>query len=551
MVTGATLPGLRFQARHRREPLSPLRSDVAGFLGVTRRGPVGVPVRVDGWREFAATFGGLEDAPDLHSAVFGYFENGGEVAFVVRVESAEVEVARAEWSPGTELSRGARSGAAYGPAFDYERYRFEATSPGAWGGGVRVAVEFERDGVDGEPRLALVVSAPGEPGETIVDLLPSSRGYGPDGRPVVSLAEQVAAASALVRLHSVGPRSAPLDQRGPRARAWSGRDTVALVYDAPQARTDAERAEDLLRAYRAAVAALEEVPEVAIVAAPALHLDLRAVDPDERRRLQGEMLAGAAALQDRIVLVDPPSPREPGGSAGPGLSAYLTQLRELDLRPVDLRAGAMYHPWVSVRDVSTGARASTRAIAPSGHVAGLIAELDRSRGAHHTPAGVALRDVATVAEEDPRGVQAELYPAGVNPLVCRANRGVLVWGGRTLDRSPDGRFLAHRRLVHRLVRSIRRVAEPLVFEVNGPRLWSALIRSVNAVLVEAFRRGALKGERPDEAFRVRCDEATTPASDRASGRVLCEVDIAPAAPMEFITLRVAVARAGELEVFER
>ena len=123
-----------------------------------------------------------------------------------------------------------------------------------------------------------------------------------------------------------------------------------------------------------------------------------------------------------------------------------------------------------------------------------------------------------------------------------------VWGGRTLERrDPAGRFVAHRRLIHRLVRAIRRVAEPLVFENNGPELWLALTRAVTTVLLEAFRAGALKGARPEEAFRVHCDDQTNPPEERDLGRCVCEIEVAPAVPMEFITLRVALSarrRAG-------
>ena len=55
---------------------------------------------------------------------------------------------------------------------------------------------------------------------------------------------------------------------------------------------------------------------------------------------------------------------------------------------------------------------------------------------------------------------------------------------------------------------------------------------------------------PDEAFRVRCDDQTTPIADRENGRLSCEVDVALAAPMEFITVRVSINREGQLEVFD-
>ncbi|HXU34215.1 MAG TPA: phage tail protein, partial [Thermoanaerobaculia bacterium] len=75
------LPGVRFTAVPRPTAPSPLRSDVAGFLGRTRRGPVGVPVRVEGYRAAVREFGGLDGEAVTSYAIRGYFENGGEVAW--------------------------------------------------------------------------------------------------------------------------------------------------------------------------------------------------------------------------------------------------------------------------------------------------------------------------------------------------------------------------------------------------------------------------------------------------------------------------------------
>ena len=89
-----------------------------------------------------------------------------------------------------------------------------------------------------------------------------------------------------------------------------------------------------------------------------------------------------------------------------------------------------------------------------------------------------------------------------------------------------------------------------MFETNGPVLWLTLTRAITTVLVEAYRAGGLKGSRPEEAFQVRCDTTNNPPDAIDRGEVLCEVDLAPAAPMEFITLRVSLSATGSLDVFE-
>jgi uncharacterized protein len=182
-------------------------------------------------------------------------------------------------------------------------------------------------------------------------------------------------------------------------------------------------------------------------------------------------------------------------------------------------------------------------------VLGLIARLDGERGAHHTPANAVLLDAVDLRSTLPEPQQERLFAAGVNLLRCAPGRGLRVWGGRTLAAPGVGGFVAHRRLVHLLVRAMRRVAEPLVFDVNGPELRLALVRGVTSVLLEAFRSGALAGSRAEQAFRVKCDDENNPPS-QDPGLVVCDVEVAPANPMEFIQLRLVLGQDRGLEVIE-
>src|SRR5215472_11000675 len=85
MSATATAPGLYFEAVRPPPASSPLRTDVAGFAGRTRRGPLGTAVRVTGWREYLQVFGGLLADADTPLAIRGYFENGGDAAWIVRL----------------------------------------------------------------------------------------------------------------------------------------------------------------------------------------------------------------------------------------------------------------------------------------------------------------------------------------------------------------------------------------------------------------------------------------------------------------------------------
>ncbi|MCB9563789.1 MAG: phage tail sheath family protein [Kofleriaceae bacterium] len=469
---------------------TPLRSDVAAFVGPTHRGPVGEAVRVEGWRAYQAVFGGLDGASHTPYAVRGYFENGGTTAFVVRVAGGAPATATAGWTPAPPMW-----------AWPVAGVVVAATSPGAWARGLEVEVGWRREGAAFAPEVDVVVRPRGAPAEALL------------GLPVERLPEAVAARSELVRL------------------AWAG-DDVAPDTDA----------------YLGAADRLVDEPDVALIALPDLH-----AEPGlDVARIVTTLLGQAEALHDRLVLID--APRDRGGRPwhadqliADWLEAGLGRTADA-LDDVPWRAGAHYHPWLRVDDPLGGVHRPLRTIPPCGHVAGMISALDRRRGAHHTPANEPLLGVVDLEAEASPAEYAVLNEAGVDLVRCVPGLGYAAMGGRTLDPRPDRRWVAHRRLLHRLVRALRKVAEPLVFEGNGPALWFQFVRAVTSVLLEAWRSGALAGAAADEAFTVQCDLETNPPDEVERGRCVCLIGVAPAVPMEMIELRVALSRDGALEV---
>jgi hypothetical protein len=506
---------------------SPLRSDIAGFAGRTRRGPVGVAVRVTGLRECTSIFGALTEDADTPCALQGYFDNGGDVAHIVRLfgaappEKPDWGLAVATWDL-TRPDPQSPAWAEWDPqqaGFGTPSFQIRAASPGAWANGLRVTPRYRRRGPGGGPEVDLVVRANGEPTEYLLALDPTQ------------LVTQVAQQSRLIRLLASAPAAAAINAlTGPRLLRWS--DVVlGSGLEIPVSPQD----------YTTAIDVLADVGEVAMLALPDLMNDAPAGATD----IQQYALTQADALHDRLVLLDlPPTILDATIAVG-----WSSQLRDSDLG-IALRSAAAYHPWLSLSDPLGGTASPVREVAPCGHVAGLISLLDRQRGAHYTPANATLADVLDVTTGYTLAERGALNDAGINLLRCNPNQGIQVWGGRTLHTDPQWRYVAHRRLIHRLVRAIRRVAEPLVFESNGPPLWLAFTRAVTTVLAEAYRAGGLQGERPEDAFRVTCDTTNNPPGQIDLGQVICDIQVAPAVPMEFITLRVAVSDQGTLDVFE-
>jgi len=519
-------PGVVFSVKPPVPELSPLRTDVAGIIARTERGPFETDpnarpplVRVEGLRGFERLFGApTQDATGY--AVRGYFENGGELLWVARVLSepgvshASLDVSKAlgvfgSTPPEPERARAAR------------RFQVYATSPGRWGDSLSIQLTLRRGATpSAQPMADLLVKRNGQPVEHLMGLAPAR------------LVEQTAERSLFVRLDILPEDELPTGRLPPQR---------LLVFEAKLA--GGAEAAPTLEEYRRAAQALVEEAEPALLLAPDAWGDLE----NEAPRFYAEWAAAAHATLDRLVLVDP-APR----STARTLLELGDQLRLqfTDLNPRLSCAAAVYHPHVEVPDPWGTALRPTRSVPPSGHMAGLISQLDRDRGAQHTPANAALTGAVALSVMYDEAERAVLNQQGLNALRCMPGRGVEVWGGRTLHLEPERRFLAHRRLIHRLVRAMRRAAEPLVFDSNTPLLRLSFVRALTSVLLEAHRAGGLAGSRPEESFQVRCDDTTNAGDAYETGHCIAEVGLAPATPMEFIQLTVALSRDGSLQVLE-
>jgi hypothetical protein len=117
-------PGVYFEQTAAPAPPALPRTDIAGFVGIAERGPLQVPQRIEGWREFQRVFGGFLPYSNLAYAVRGFFDNGGSTCVVVRVAGTTAARAAAPL-PGERL-----------PA----AFQVAALDPGAFGNRIDVSV---------------------------------------------------------------------------------------------------------------------------------------------------------------------------------------------------------------------------------------------------------------------------------------------------------------------------------------------------------------------------------------------------------------------------
>src|SRR3954470_465543 len=84
------------------KPIEGVGTSIAAFVGLAPGGPVNTPMRISNWTQFAKIFGDpsepdngpfMEGAYLAHS-VYGFFQNGGSLCWVVRVGAPENGAAR-------------------------------------------------------------------------------------------------------------------------------------------------------------------------------------------------------------------------------------------------------------------------------------------------------------------------------------------------------------------------------------------------------------------------------------------------------------------------
>jgi len=295
---------------------------------------------------------------------------------------------------------------------------------------------------------------------------------------------------------------------------------------------------------------LEEIDEIAIVAAPG-YTDTASYDA---------VLTHCEKLKDRVAILDAPkdvkmlnnltkvaTPEAPSGrgDADGDTSPPAPKPKEKGLRArtSDGGYGSFYFPWIKAKDPLSPKKLVT--IPPSGHMAGIYARVDATRGVHKAPANEPVRGALDLEYRVTREEQGELNSNSVNCIRFFPGQGIRVWGARTLaESSSEWRYISVRRLFNMIEESIEQSTMWVVFEPNDPTLWNSIKRDVSAFLTMLWRQGALKGTTPEEAFFVKCDAETNTKETIDAGMVVTVIGIAPVKPAEFVIFRIGQSEGG-------
>ena len=498
------------------KPIEGVGTSICAFVGLTPGGPVNKPMRLSNWTQFAKLYGdpaNPENGPFMEGAylahsVYGFFQNGGGVCWIVRVGSDDGAPSRQAALPA---------------AGDKSLEAFRAVALDGVEGEISLELTEEpapegKEGEDAQPTYKLVVSAGSDREE--YDGLSLKKGKN-------NIVTKVNAASKLIQLEETGA-SLPEAMRSPAAGTYTLTLPPAPVGEIAPKDFEGDVAK------RQGMGSLAAVDEITMVCMPDI-MTMANGDDVAIRDLQGKMIAHCENAGDRMAILDAP----------PGLLPQDILDWRMNVAGYDSKFSTLYWPWLEVMDPLTN---RPMQVPPSGHVAGVWCRTDSTRGVHKAPANEVVLGVNGLGFQITHEEQGGLNKVGINCIRSFPGRGIRIWGARTLSSDPEWRYLNVRRLFNYISESIIEGTQWSVFEPNDQRLWMQLRISIGNFLTRTWREGALFGATPEQAFFVKCDAETNPPDVIEAGQVICEIGISPVKPAEFVIFRISQFTAGAAEV---
>ena len=489
---------------------------IAAFVGFTERAPNDDPSDPEGlaprlvtsWTQYEELYGGFKNGCMMPLSVYGYFQNGGSIAYIVRIPNT---------SPAGEPARAALPAAdrALGSPITVTSVEPDADitiaiQPVDTGDDEEGPSPFSFTVLDGGREVESFSGLTLTPGDQNVETVVNATST--KVKVKVELDKGVDLSSLI---DVMKPGSYPLVQAAPvpvpvSGKKFSGSETA-----------------------RSGINGLALADEVTMVIVPdlvtAATKEDGTLDLNMWKAVQTAMIGHCELQGNRMAVLDAP----------PGMTVQQIKEWRSDVAMYDSAFAAMYYPWIKVENPAGTNGNAEVFVPPSGHIAGVWARTDETRGVWKAPANDTIRGCLDVERPITKNEQSLLNPIGVNCIRPFGTRGIRIWGARTLSSDSDWRYVNVRRLFNMVETSILDGTQYVVFEPNDMKLWQGVTRTLTGFLTGLWKDGALFGSSPDQAFYVKCDEETNPPASIDEGKLVVEVGIAPVKPAEFVIFRVS------------
>jgi phage tail sheath protein FI len=462
---------------------------------------------VTSWTQFEQLFGGFVDGAVLPLSVFGFFQNGGSLAYIVRVPNS---------APAGEPARLAL------PAADRSLGRpLEITSlePDADVSVVIETVEADLD-AEGPSAFTLSIVIGGETVERFPDL---TFGGPRDAATVINKT------STQVKVELTLETDVDLESQLELLKPGVYSLEKAAAVPTPVTGRKFAGSESA----RTGINGLAIAEDVTMVIVPdlitAATREDGSVDLNLWKAVQTALIAHCELHPNRMAILDAP----------PGMGPQQIKEWRSDTAMYDSAFATLYYPWIKVENPIGSNGDAEVLIPPSGHVAGVWARTDDTRGVWKAPANDTIRGVLDVERSITQNEQSLLNPIGINCIRPFGTRGIRIWGARTLASDTDWQYINVRRLFNMVESTIMDGTQWAVFEPNDVTLWEGVTRTLTGYLRGLWQDGALFGASADQAYFVKCDATTNPPESIDAGKLVVEVGMAPVKPAEFVIFRIS------------
>lgn len=210
--------------------------------------------------------------------------------------------------------------------------------------------------------------------------------------------------------------------------------------------------------------------------------------------------------------------------------------------------GALYWPWITVTDPIGSGNNPTREIPPTGHVLGVYARIDQTRGVWKAPAGneASLRGALAVERDITDSDHTDLVKNGsVNGIRRIRGTGIVIDASRTLSTDTRWLFVNVRLLFNFVKASLREGLRWVKQEPNRETLWNKIkYNTVTPFLLGLYQAGAFGPGKPEDVFTVICGPENNPPDQIQLGNLQVEIYFNPGRPAETILITVGQQDGG-------
>lgn len=478
---------------------------VVGAVGITERGPIGVPVLCTA-ADVQRIFGGFTQNSDLRLALKGFFENGGNTVWVVRTVHYE-DITDADSQTAIRATGELIS--------DVPVILVEGKDPGAYGNRLEIETRAPTSGEDGLFDLLVIEDG------TYRERYPNLSMESDAERYIETVINHEKTGSNFIRVADLEvPDSIPIAQT---VSLTGGDDGLEDIDDSDFIGSEVGKN---------GIHALDHVLDLSMLmvpgrATPAVH---------------NAMVAYCEVTRDGSVfpILDPPE-----NMSATEIVEYLQVTAGL----LNLSEyGAIYWPRVEVVNPAKSVFGNVDRIIvpPSGIVCGVAVRSDSARpgGIYDPPAGVDNGRMFGVLGFENEEVLEEakrdlVYPKRINPLTSDVGMPPFIDGARTLKSGGNFPYIGERRGVIFIKGEIRRLVQFARHKNNTEGLREQVRRTITAFLMTQMNNGAFRSRDPEQAFFVDVsDELNTPVSI-LEGKLLARVGLATNKSVDWVVISVS------------